>query len=399
MIPAVLAAAATALAGSGAPAGPLIQQADPGRVTVDGRVMVNMASCDYLGLAHHPSVLTAARQALEEWGLGSASGRILSGNTVLHRRLEERLAGWVGCEDAVLHGSCWTANAAILDALAALAENAGRRLAVFSDRLNHASIIDGIRAQRRAIARLTLYAHDDLDRLRKQLADPADGALKVIVTDGVFSMEGDIAPLAELCDLAAEFNAVTVVDDSHGTGVVGATGRGASQAQGVLGRVDVITGTLGKALGGAIGGFAAGPRVLMSALRALSRPYVFSNNPPTPVVAGSLAALEVLHRDSGPLAGLRGRVQQLRTAVADLGLRTLPGEHPIVPVIIGDEQDARAVADAMAAAGVYVTALAFPIVPRGEARLRLQVSAAHTEPDILWVLDALAQACRTKPSG
>ncbi|KAB2340154.1 aminotransferase class I/II-fold pyridoxal phosphate-dependent enzyme [Actinomadura rudentiformis] len=399
MIPAALDAAAAALAGSAVPSGPLIQQSGPGRVHVDGRAMVNMASCDYLGLARHPHVLTAAHLAMEEWGLGSAAGRVLSGNTILHARLEERLAAWVGCQEAVLHGSCWTANAAIFAALAALTEQGNTRLAVFSDRLNHASIIDAIRAQRRAVARMVLYGHEDLDGLRHQLAQPADGTVKVIVTDGVFSMEGDLAPLADLCALAEEFEALLIVDDSHGTGVVGAGGHGTAEAHGVLGRVDVITGTLGKALGGAIGGFVAGARHLMTAVRTLSRPYVFSNNPPTAVVAGALAALDILESDPGPLTALRTRVRRLRDGITELGLPTHPGEHPIVPLIVGDEQQTHASAIAMVTADIYVTALTFPVVPRGQARLRLQVSATHSQTDIDRVLAALTQAPLTRPSG
>ena len=389
MIPVRLREAARAVAGTAAPDGPPVRQAGPGRVTVadGGPALVNMACCDYLGLARHPAVLEAAHRALDAWGLGSAAGRVLSGNTVLHRHLEERLAQWVGCEEAVLHGSCWAANGAVFAALAALAETAGQRLAVYSDRLNHASIIDGIRAQHRAVARLGLYRHDDgLDGLSRQLAEPPPDAVPVIVTDGVFSMEGDLAPLRDLCDLADRSGALLVVDDSHGTGVAGATGRGTAQAHGVLGRADIITGTLGKALGGAVGGFAAGPRPLMAALRSLSRPYVFSNNPPPSMAAGALAALDVLGSDPAPLADLRARVRQLRTG---LGPGALPGDHPIVPVIIGSGQDARSAAGAMRAAGIYVTALAHPVVPRGRARLRLQVSALHSSEDIARVLLAL----------
>ncbi|MGA6165007.1 aminotransferase class I/II-fold pyridoxal phosphate-dependent enzyme [Amycolatopsis magusensis] len=369
----------------------LIQRSGPGRVQVDDRALVNLASCDYLGLSGDPRVLAAAHQALDRWGLGSAAGRTLSGNTTLHRELEHRLAAWVGCEDAVLHGSCWSANAAVFGTLAALDAQTGSATAVFSDRLNHASIIDAIRTQRRNPSGLILYDHDDVDGLRRGLAEAADEHAKVIVTDGVFSMEGDQAPLAELCALAEEFGALLVVDDSHGTGVVGATGRGSAEAQGVLGRVDVLTGTLGKALGGAIGGFVAGSASFTAALRKHSRPYLFSNNPPPAVVAGALAALDVLENDAEPLAVLRARVRQLRDGVARLRVTTYEGDHPIVPIILGEEDRAAAVSTALLDEGFFTTPLRFPVVPRGTARLRLQVSAAHSATAIDQLLGALAR--------
>jgi len=371
-----------------------VQAMAPGELRSHDRRMINMASSDYLGLARDARVIAAAHAALDTWGLGTAATRILSGTTTLHRELEQRLAAWVGCETAVLHGSCWTANAAVFGALAALARQAQTTVAVFSDRLNHASIIDGIRAQRHAIAHLGLFDHDDLDGLRRQLAEHTDTAPKVIVTDGVFSMEGDQAPLHILTELADQHGALLVVDDSHGTGVIGPTGRGTPEAQDVVGRIDVVTGTLGKALGGAIGGFVAGPEPLTTALRASSRPYVFSNNPPAAVVAGALAALDILETDLEPLRILRARVAQLRTGVARLGLDTYPGDHPIVPVILGDDARTHAASERLADAGVFATALTFPIVPRQQARLRLQVSAAHSEDAIDHVLETLPQPTR-----
>jgi glycine C-acetyltransferase len=392
VIPAALDEAAAALTSAGAQARnvePLIEATGPGELRIGGRTLINMASNDYLGFAHDPRILTAARSALDRWGLGSAAGRVLSGTTTLHRELERRLATWVGCDDAVLHGSCWTANAAIFGTLSGLAREGGTTLAVLSDRLNHASIIDGIRAQRPTISHLGLYAHDDLDDLHSKLSQLPNDVAKVIVTDGVFSMEGDQAPLVALHRLAHEFRALLIVDDSHGTGVVGTTGRGTPEAQGVLGNIDIITGTLGKALGGAIGGFVAGPCQLIAALRATSRPYIFSNNPPTPVIAGALAALDILEGDDQPLTSLRARVEQLRTGITRLRLKTYPSQHPIVPVLLGDEARARQTSEALASAGVFATALSYPIVPRGEARLRLQVSAAHSHAAIDHVLGAL----------
>lgn len=371
---------------------PPVQAMAPGELRTDDRRMINMASCDYLGLARDLRVIAAAHAALDSWGLGTAATRILTGTTTLHRELEQRLAAWVGCEDAVLHGSCWTANAAVFGTLTALAHQAQTTIAVFSDRLNHASIIDGIRAQRQTVMHLGLYRHEDLEDLRRQLTAHSDSAAKVIVTDGVFSMEGGQAPLEALTELAEQFDALLVVDDSHATGVVGATGRGTAQAQHVLGHVDVVTGTLGKALGGAIGGFVAGPESFTTALRATSRPYVFSNNPPPAVVAGTLAALDIIATSDQPLHTLRARVRQLRAGVRRLGLQTYPGDHPIVPVILGDDARTHAASRRLADAGVFATALTFPIVPRGEARLRLQVSAAHSTAAIDRVLHALADS-------
>ena len=368
----------------------VVAPSGPGAVEIGGRSMVNMASNDYLGFAHDARVLAAARAALERWGVGTAAGRVLSGTTAVHVELEQRLARWVGCASAVLHSSCWSANAAVLAVLAELATRDSAPLAVYSDRLNHASIIDAIRLQRRSIARLVLYSHSELAQLRDELAVAPSGELRVIISDGIFSMEGDMAPVAELVALARESESLLIVDDSHGTGVVGTSGRGSAEAAGVHGQVDVITGTLGKALGGAIGGFVAGPPALMQALRQLSRPYVFSNNPPVTVAAAALAALDILEHDPQPLATMRERTTQLRDGIITLGLRTHPGGHPIVPVLLGDEQLAVAVSQRLQATGVFATALAFPIVARGEARIRLQASAAHSVAAIELVLAALA---------
>jgi glycine C-acetyltransferase len=284
----------------------------------------------------------------------------------------------------------------VLGGLATFARRGGRSLAVFSDRLNHASIIDGIRGQRADVAHLGLFDHrSDLDDLRQGLASAPVQAIPVIITDGVFSMEGDQAPLSALRKLAEQFGALLIVDDSHGTGVVGARGRGTAEAQDLLGRVDVITGTLGKALGGAIGGFVAGPERLTAALRAVSRPYTFSTSPPPSVVAAALAALDVLAGPATPLPTLRARVHHLRTGIAALGLPALPGDHPIVPLVVGDETIARAMSADMISQGVFATALTFPVVPRGHARLRLQVSATNAEEVLDRVLAGLSDAHRS----
>lgn len=379
---------------SSTPAGPpLVQAAGPGSVRIDGHNFINLASCDYLGLARHPAVLAAAGDALRTWGLGSAATRVLSGSTEIHRQLEKRLGQFVGTEDAVLHGSCWSANAAVFGTLAELARRSGTTLAVFSDRLNHASLIDAIRGARPQVSHLLTYDHhaSGTSQLRAMLQDHPDGTARVIVTDGVFSMEGDQAPLRHLVDLATQFRAMLVVDDSHGTGVLGAHGRGSIEAQRVLSEADVVTGTLGKALGGATGGFVAGSTPFTTAVRALSRPYIFSNNPPYPVVAAALAALDVLDSDPHLRTTLRERIGRLRDGIESLGLPVLPGEHPIIPLILGQEERATAVSHALRQQRIYVTPVAYPIVGRGQARIRIQASAAHTTGDIEHVLDALAK--------
>lgn len=362
-----------------------------GHVVVEGADQVNMASNDYLGLARDPRVVQAAQDALQTWGLGSAATRVLSGTTSLHRELEERLAGWVGADAALLYGSCWTANAAVFEVLAGLAAEADNTLAVFSDRDNHASIIDAVQGQRRRVSLLETYDHHDLTELAASLAARPVDTTCVIVTDGVFSMEGDQAPLSALLELADAHQSLLVVDDSHGVGVTGPSGRGTAQAQGVLGHVDIVTGTLGKALGGAIGGFAAASSAVGALLRERSRPYVFSNNPPTPVVAGALAALDVLSEDPVPLDTLHVRTRHLRDGLARLGLATVLSDHPIVPVLVGDEKLARRAGQELRRHGVLAAALGFPIVPHGQARLRLQASAAHTRRDIDHVLHALQE--------
>jgi glycine C-acetyltransferase len=399
MIPAALTAAAQTAGPQPRPGGVIIDAARPGQVTVDGRVLINLASCDYLGFAHDQRITQAAHDALREWGLGMAATRVLSGTTAVHRELERQLAAWVGCDDAVLHGSCWAANAAVFGTLTTLAGQAGAHLVIYSDQLNHASIIDGIRAHRGSAATLRIYPHDAPGTLRHQLEQDHDRAgpmVAVIVTDGVFSMEGDQAPLTTLAQLAGQHSALLVVDDSHGTGVAGATGRGTAQAQNLLGAVDVITGTLGKALGGASGGFVAGPRNLMAALRAMSRPYIFSNNPPVLVAAAALAALDVLRTDRTPLQTLRARVTQLRDGITEQGLPSHPGQHPIVPIIIGDETATVQMSRTFHDHGLLATPLAFPIVPRGQARLRIQISAAHPAETIEKILHILRLTATTR---
>lgn len=357
-------------------------------VRVNEREMINLASNDYLGMTQHPAVLEAATRALHDAGFGTGAGRVLSGTHRLHRELEARLADWVGCEAAALHPSCSAANEGLFAAMASIAPDPP--LQVYSDALNHASLIDGLRLLRsiHSGARVSRYPHVDIDALRELLAGAQTGAATLVVTDGVFSMEGDQAPLQALLTLCAEHDATLIVDDSHGTGVLGATGRGTAQAQGLQGSIPVITSTIGKALAGGIGGFVAGPKSLVEMLRRHSRPYIFSNSLPPPVVAGTLAALDVLDGEPGLLDLLNANIRSMRGGLSDAGYRVLPGDHPIIPVMIGDEGAAQRLAADLREEEVYVQALTYPVVPRNEARIRVQVSAAHQEHHLATAVSA-----------
>lgn len=364
-----------------------------GVVRVDGREVVMLASNNYLGLSNHPKVKEAALRALREYGYGLASVRFICGTQKIHRELELKIAEFVGCEDAVLHSSCFAANEAFFAGL--LANDFGLqnyRDVIYSDQLNHASIIDGIRLCRQ-VARTTeakIYAHRDVARLREMLqADESEGyRIKIIATDGVFSMEGDLAPLPELVTLARQHEALLFVDDSHATGVLGPRGRGTAEELGVFGQVDVITGTFGKALGGACGGFIAGRRELIELLRQKSRPYTFSNTMPPAVVAGSLEALNILMNDTSLIERLRENTAYFRREIRNLGYRILEGTHPIVPIMLGEAALAMEMSEALLKEGVYIKGLWYPVVPRGEARLRAQISAAHTREHLDRALEA-----------
>jgi glycine C-acetyltransferase len=355
--------------------------------TTQGEAL-NFCANNYLGLADHPDIVGAARQALEDWGFGMASVRFICGTQSQHRDLERTIADFVGTEDAILFPSCFDANGGIFEVLF------GPEDAIVSDELNHASIIDGVRLSK---ARRFRYRNRDLADLRTQLEATREGGARrtVVVTDGAFSMDGYLAPLAEICDLAEEFGALVMVDDSHATGFVGETGRGSHEACGVLDRVDIVTGTLGKALGGGSGGFVAGPQEVVDLLKQRARPYLFSNAVAPSVVAGSLKALEIARESDEPRRVLRRNAELFRALMTDAGFELLPGEHPIVPVMFPGEEGARTasqVADAMLARGVYVIAFSYPVVPKGKARIRVQLSAAHSEDDVRACVEAFVAA-------
>ena len=339
---------------------------------------LNFCANNYLGLADHPDVIAAARTALDDWGFGMASVRFICGTQTQHRELERELAQFSGTDDAILFPSCFDANGGIFEVLM------GPQDAIISDALNHASIIDGVRLSK---AQRFRYANRDMADLRTQLESAGDAGARrtLIVTDGVFSMDGYYAPLAEICDLAEEFGAMVMVDDSHAVGFVGEHGRGSHEHCGVIDRVDILTGTLGKALGGGSGGYVAAHQEIIDLLKQRARPYLFSNAVAPSIVAGSRAALAVARESDEPRRRLRHNSELFRRLMADAGFDLLPGSHAIVPVMFPGEDGARRasqIADAMLTRGVYVIAFSFPVVPRGEARIRVQLSAAHTDADI-----------------
>jgi glycine C-acetyltransferase len=347
---------------------------------------LNFCANNYLGLADHPDVVAAAADALQEWGFGMASVRFICGTQELHKRLEHRLTEFLGTEDTILFSSCFDANGGVFEVLF------GAEDAVISDELNHASLIDGIRLSKAARFR---YRNADMVDLEAQLQAAGGARRRCIVTDGVFSMDGHLAPLDEICDLAERYDALVLVDDSHAVGFIGPGGRGTPEHFGVQERVDVLTGTLGKALGGASGGYVSGRREVVALLRQRARPYLFSNAVAPSVAAGSLAALELAASSEEARATLRRNTGLFRELMTDAGFDVVPGEHPITPVMFPGDDGARVaaeVADRMLAAGVYVIAFSFPVVPRGQARIRVQLSAAHSEADVRRCVDAFVDA-------
>ena len=360
------------------------------RVWMEGRgEVIILSSNNYLGLANEPAVVDAGIEALRAYGAGTASVRFICGTFTVHRELEAALADFVGTEAALSYVSAWNAN----EALTATVVEAGDL--VISDELNHASIIDSIRLAK-AIKKCTtaVYKHADMDDLRAKLAVNRDARRKLIWTDGVFSMEGSIAKLPDILEIAREFGAAVVMDDSHATGVLGATGRGTAEHFGVLGEVDVITSTLGKALGGAAGGFIAGPSSLVDMMTQRSRPQLFSNALPPTVAASSLAAVRFTVAHPERVQQLRENTQYFREAIVEAGFAPLPGETPIVPIIVGETAAAIAMSDALLDEGVFVTGFGFPVVPQGQARVRCQISAAHTREDLEFAVGAFTRVGR-----
>jgi len=342
-------------------------------ITADGASVLNFCANNYLGLADHPAIVAAAKSALDEWGYGMASVRFICGTQEQHLELEQRVSQFLGTEATILFSSCFDANGGVFETLFSAED------AIISDELNHASIIDGIRLSK---ARRLRYKNRDLADLETQLQAAADARFRVIVTDGVFSMDGYIAPLREICDLAERYDALVFVDDSHAVGFVGEHGRGTPEFCGVSDRVDIYTGTFGKALGGASGGYVSSRREIVDLLRQRARPYLFSNTLAPSIVAGTLAAIDLLEQSDGLRATLVHNAQLFRSLMTEAGFDLLPGEHPIVPVMFGDAALTARIADEMQKRGVYVTAFSFPVVPRGRARIRVQLSAAHTDEEI-----------------
>ena len=351
-------------------------------VAVLDRQVLNLCANNYLGLADHPAVIAAAKEALDRWGYGMASVRFICGTQEVHKELESALTEFLGTEDTILYSSCFDANGGIFEALLDESD------AVISDSLNHASIIDGIRLCK---AQRFRYANRDMDELEKQLKASSAARFRMIATDGVFSMDGYIAPLDEICALADRYDAMVMVDDSHAVGFVGASGRGTHEHHGVMGRIDAITGTLGKALGGASGGYVSGRKELVAMLRQRSRPYLFSNSVPPPIAAASLTVLGLIKNGADLRERLRDNTTFFRSEMTAAGFDILPGDHPIVPVMVGDAALAAKMAALMLEKSVYVVGFSYPVVPLGKARIRTQVSAAHSRADLEKAVRAFVQ--------
>jgi glycine C-acetyltransferase len=352
-------------------------------VTVNGREVVNFCANNYLGLANHPDVVASSQEALKTWGYGLSSVRFICGTQSVHKAAERQVAEFFRKEDSILYISCFDANGGLFEPLLA------DRDAVISDELNHASIIDGIRLCK---AQRHRYKHSDMADLKAKLEDAKGARFRMIFTDSVFSMDGDLAKLADICDLADQYDAVVAIDDCHATGHLGATGRGGAEECGVLDRVDVITGTLGKTLGGASGGFTAAKAEIVDWLRNRSRPYLFSNSVPPSLVAAGMKALELVDTSAELRTTLRANTAKLRGGLEAAGFTVKPGPTPILPVMLGDAAVASKMADALLAKGIYVIGFSYPVVPLGQARIRIQVSAAHTPEQIDRAVAAFAAA-------
>jgi glycine C-acetyltransferase len=359
------------------------QQAE---VSVSGGTSVlNLCANNYLGLANHPAVVEAAQQALRDWGYGLASVRFICGTQSIHKQLEDRLSSFLGTDDTILYSSCFDANGGLFETLMEAED------AIISDELNHASIIDGVRLSK---AQRFRYRNGDMQDLEEKLKEASGARHRLIATDGVFSMDGYIAQLGRICDLAEKYDALVMVDDSHAVGFIGKHGRGTPEACAVEGRIDILTGTLGKALGGASGGYTSGRKEIIDLLRQRSRPYLFSNSVAPAIVAASLKVLDLVGQSSELRERLQENTRFFRAQMTSAGFNVLPGEHPIVPVMFGDAVVATRMADLLLKKGVYVIAFSYPVVPQGKARIRTQISAAHTRQEIEFAIEKFIEAKR-----
>jgi glycine C-acetyltransferase len=355
------------------------------RIAVGDQMLLNFCANNYLGLADHPAMIAAAQQALERWGFGMASVRFICGTTQIHKELERRIAHFLGTEDAILYGSCFDANGGLFETLL------GPEDAVISDELNHASIIDGVRLCKATRLR---YGNRDMADLEAKLRESQDSRYRLIATDGVFSMDGYVAPLDAIVELADRYQALVMVDDSHAVGFMGATGAGTPELFGVQDRVDIVTGTLGKALGGASGGYTAAHKEIVEMLRQRSRPYLFSNSLAPSITAAGIAMLDLLETSGELLERLRENTAYFRSEMVARGFVIPESDHPIVPIMIGDAIEAAAMADRLLAEGIYVRAFSYPVVPRGKARIRTQMSAAHSRDDLDQAITAFEKVRR-----
>ena len=363
----------------------VIESPQEAHIKVGSGEVLNMCANNYLGLSDHPAIVEAAHKALDDWGYGLSSVRFICGTQTIHKELEAKISEFLGTEDTILYTSCFDANGGLFETI--LSEED----AIISDELNHASIIDGVRLSKAARFR---YKNGDLDDLEAKLKEASNARTKMIATDGVFSMDGYIAKLDEICDLAEKYDAMVMVDDSHAVGFTGKTGRGTHEYHNVMDRIDVITGTLGKALGGASGGYTSGKKEIIELLRQRSRPYLFSNSVAPSIVGASIKAIDLLTESTELRDKLAENTKYFREEIAKIGLEVLPGEHPIVPVMFGEAQPAVKMAETLLTKGVYVIPFSFPVVPKGKARIRTQVSAAHSTEDLQFAVEKFAEAKR-----
>ena len=361
----------------------VIESPQDARIEVSNQEVLNMCANNYLGLSDHPAIVAAAHKALDDWGYGLSSVRFICGTQAIHKELERKISEFLGTEDTILYAACFDANGGLFEPLFEAED------AIISDELNHASIIDGIRLSKAARYR---YKNNDMDDLEAKLKEAGGARRKIIATDGVFSMDGYIANLGAICYLAEKYDALVMIDDCHSAGFMGKTGRGTHEHCNVQGRVDIITGTLGKALGGAMGGYTSGKKEVIELLRQRSRPYLFSNSLAPSIVGASIAAIDMLQNSTELRDKLEANTRFFREELTKTGLTILPGEHPIVPVMFGDAVVASKMAESLLKKGVYVIPFSFPVVPKGKARIRTQVSAAHSREDLQFAVEKFAEA-------